>query len=67
MILDLLVQTNPKGIVELESEAGTVRTIPFSGPAGGPLFQGIIEPCDEAETEKYAGSGLFHIFMCSMP
>ena len=67
MILDLLVQTNPKGIVELESEAGTVRTIPFSGPAGGPLFQGIIEPCDEAGTEQYAGSGLFHIFMCSMP
>ena len=45
MILDLLVQTDPKGIVELESEAGSVRMIPFAGTVSGPLFQGIIEPC----------------------
>ncbi len=45
MILDLLVQTNPKGIVELESTAGIVRMIPFGGTVSGPLFQGIIEPC----------------------
>ena len=45
MVLDLLVQTNPRGIVELESEAGTVRMIPFTGTVSGPLFQGVIEPC----------------------
>ena len=45
MILDLLVQTDPKGIVKFESEAGIVRMIPFAGTVSGPLFQGIIEPC----------------------
>ena len=45
MVLDLLVQTNPEGIVALESEVGVVRMIPFSGTVSGPLFEGIIEPC----------------------
>lgn len=45
MVLDLLVQTNSEGIVALESDAGFVRMIPFSGTVTGPLFQGIIEPC----------------------
>ena len=45
MILDLLVQTDAEGIVELESTAGRVRMIPFSGTVTGPLFQGRIEPC----------------------
>ena len=45
VILELFVQTNPERIVELESELGAVRMIPFSGAATGPLFQGIIEPC----------------------
>ena len=31
MVLDLLVQTDPEGIVALESEVGVVRMIPFSG------------------------------------
>lgn len=44
-ILELLIQTDPAGTVELESEAGKVRMIPFTGTAGGPLFHGIIEPC----------------------
>ena len=45
IVLELLIQTDPKGIVELESESGLVRMIPFSGTAKGPLFHGIIEPC----------------------
>ena len=45
MVLDLLVQTDPEGIVALESEVGVVRMIPFSGTVSGPLFEGIIEPC----------------------
>ncbi|MBR0161269.1 MAG: DUF3237 family protein [Oscillospiraceae bacterium] len=44
-ILQLLIQTNVADIVELESAAGKVRMIPFSGMATGTLFQGIIEPC----------------------
>lgn len=43
-ILDLLIQTDPAGTVELEGEIGKVRMIPFSGTVSGPLFQGIIEP-----------------------
>ena len=44
-ILELLIQTDPARTVELESEAGAVRMIPFSGTAAGLLFRGIIEPC----------------------
>ena len=43
--MELLVQTNPDGIVELKNELGSVRMIPFSGTATGPWFHGIIEPC----------------------
>lgn len=43
-ILELLIQTDPEKTVELESEAGKVRMIPFGGKADGPLFHGIIEP-----------------------
>ena len=44
-VLELLVRTNPEGIVELTGELGTVKMIPFSGTVSGPWFQGIIEPC----------------------
>ena len=44
-ILELLIQTDPEKTVELESEAGKVRMIPFGGKADGPLFHGIIETC----------------------
>ena len=45
LILELLIQTDPAKTVELESEVGKVRMIPFSGKAEGTLFHGIIEPC----------------------
>jgi hypothetical protein len=44
-ILELLVQTRPDEVVELESELGHVKMIPFSGTVSGALFQGVIEPC----------------------
>ena len=44
-VLELLSRTDPSKTVELESEAGKVRMIPFCGKAEGPLFHGIIEPC----------------------
>ena len=43
-VLELLIQTDPSGIVELEGELGRVKMIPFSGTVGGPVFQGVIEP-----------------------
>jgi hypothetical protein len=44
-ILEILVQTRPEDIVELDCPQGHVRMIPFAGTVGGPLFTGIIEPC----------------------
>ena len=44
-ILEVLVQLNSEGTVELESEIGHVAMLPFSGMVQGPLFQGIVEPC----------------------
>ena len=44
-VLELLVETRPEETVELESELGHVKMIPFSGTVSGPLFRGIIEPC----------------------
>ena len=40
-VLELLIQTDPEGIVALESEFGAVKMIPFSGTVKGPLFHGI--------------------------
>lgn len=44
-ILEILIQTNPSGSVELKSEIGCVKMIPFKGTVLGPLFTGIVEPC----------------------
>ena len=43
-ILELLIQTDPAKTVELKSETGKVRMIPFCGKAEGSLFHVIIEP-----------------------
>lgn len=60
LILDLLVQTDPERITELHGETGSVRMIPFSGTAGGPLFQGIIEPCG-VDTQITDAAGTRHM------
>ncbi len=44
-VMELLVETDPEGIVEFASEIGYVKMIPFKGTVTGKLFQGIIEPC----------------------
>jgi len=44
-VLEILVQTDPAGTVELDSEIGHVKMIPFKGSVSGPLFTGIVEPC----------------------
>lgn len=43
-ILEILVETDPGGSVDLESEIGHVKMIPFKGTAQGPVFTGIVEP-----------------------
>ena len=58
--LEILVQTAPAGTVELSGELGTVRMIPFSGKAFGPLFHGIVEPCG-VDTQVVNAAGVRHM------
>lgn len=44
-ILEVCVETDPAGTVELDGELGHVKMIPFKGYVKGPLFTGIVEPC----------------------
>ena len=44
-ILEILVETDPAGTVELDSEIGHVKMIPFNGTVNCPMFTGIVEPC----------------------
>lgn len=44
-ILEILVETDPSGSVELEGEIGRVKMIPFKGRVTGPIFTGVVEPC----------------------
>ena len=59
-ILELLVQTRPEETVELESEQGHVKMIPFSGTVKGELFQGVIEPCG-VDTQVTNAAGVRHM------
>ncbi len=44
-ILEVLVETDPAGTVELDSEIGHVKMIPFKGSVKSSIFTGIVEPC----------------------
>ncbi|MBQ6487610.1 MAG: DUF3237 family protein [Solobacterium sp.] len=44
-VLEILVQTDKAATVELESEIGHVKMIPFKGTVNSELFTGIVEPC----------------------
>ncbi len=44
-ILEIFIETDPVHTVELDSEIGQVKLIPFKGTVHGPLFTGIVEPC----------------------
>ena len=59
-VLELLVQTRPEETVELESELGHVKMIPFSGTVSGELFQGVIEPCG-VDTQVTDAAGVRHM------
>ncbi len=59
-VLELLVQTRPDEVVEMESELGHVKMIPFSGTVSGALFQGVIEPCG-VDTQVTDAAGVRHM------
>ena len=44
-VIEIFVETDPAGTVELQSEIGHVKMIPFKGSVNSPLFTGIVEPC----------------------
>lgn len=44
-VLEILVETIPNASIELVSEIGCVKMIPFKGTVHGPVFTGIVEPC----------------------
>lgn len=44
-VLEILVETDPAGTVELDSEIGHVKMIPFKGTVDSPIFTGVVEPC----------------------
>ncbi len=44
-VLEICVETDPAGTVELDSEIGHVKMIPFKGHVNSALFTGIVEPC----------------------
>ncbi|MBQ9720637.1 MAG: DUF3237 family protein [Oscillospiraceae bacterium] len=43
--LEVYIETDPAGTVELDCEIGHVKMIPFKGSVKGELFNGIVEPC----------------------
>lgn len=43
--LEVLVETYPEKTVELDTNIGHVKMIPFSGTVRGEQFNGIVEPC----------------------
>lgn len=44
-ILEIFIETDPAGTVELDSEIGHVKMIPFKGSVNSALFTGVVEPC----------------------
>lgn len=44
-VLEIFIETDPAGTVELDSEIGHVKMIPFKGSINSEIFTGIVEPC----------------------
>ena len=59
-VLEILVQTDPAGVVELESEIGHVKMIPFKGTVNCEIFTGIVEPCG-VDTQVTNQNGVRHM------
>lgn len=59
-VLELMVRTFQDKIVELDSEIGHVKMIPFDGTVKGEIFNGIIEPCG-VDTQVTNQAGVRHM------
>ena len=44
-VLEVFIETDPAGTVELDCEIGHVKMIPFKGSVNSEIFHGIVEPC----------------------
>jgi hypothetical protein len=60
LVLELLVETYPDRIVEMDSELGHVKMIPFGGTVQSDFFNGIIEPCG-VDTQVTNQAGVRHM------
>lgn len=60
LVMELMVQTFQNKIVELDSEIGHVKMIPFDGTVKGEIFNGIIEPCG-VDTQVTNQAGVRHM------
>ena len=59
-VLEILVETHPDKTIAFQTEAGSVRMVPFQGTVNCPLFTGIVEPCG-VDTQITNPSGVQHM------
>ena len=59
-VLEILVDIDRTGIVDLDSEIGHVKMIPFKGSVKGEIFNGIVEPCG-VDTQITNQAGVRHM------
>lgn len=59
-IIEVLVEIDPSGTVELHSGIGVVKMIPFKGMVKGSIFNGIVEPCG-VDTQVTNQNGVRHM------
>ena len=59
-IMEVQVEIEPSGTVELCSDIGTVKMIPFKGSVKGSIFNGIVEPCG-VDTQITNQNGVRHM------
>jgi hypothetical protein len=60
LVMELMVETFPDKTVELDSEIGHVKMIPFGGTVKSDIFNGIIEPCG-VDTQITNQAGVRHM------
>ena len=60
LVMELMAETFPDKTVELDSEIGHVKMIPFGGTVKSDIFNGIIEPCG-VDTQVTNQAGVRHM------
>ena len=59
-VLEILVETDPAGTVEMTNGLQTVKMIPFRGTVNSEIFRGIVEPCG-VDTQVTNAAGVRHM------